>query len=166
MDKPAEDHCGSCSACIDICPTRAIVAPYQLDARLCISYLTIEHHGAIPQELRPLIGNRVYGCDDCQLVCPWNKFAQLTSEQDFLPRHGLDAPGLCEAFLWDEADFLRLTEGSAIRRIGHGRWLRNLAVALGNAPSSPQVLEALNARATHGSDLVREHVSWALARHG
>jgi len=166
MDKPAEDHCGSCSACIDICPTRAIIAPYQLDARLCISYLTIEHHGAIPQELRPLMGNRVYGCDDCQLVCPWNKFAQLTSEQDFLPRHGLDTPDLCEAFLWDEADFLRRTEGSAIRRIGHARWLRNLAVALGNAPSSPQVLEALNARATHGSDLVREHVSWALARHG
>jgi len=165
LDQPASDHCGTCRACIDICPTRAIVAPYQLDARLCISYLTIEHHGAIPEQLRPLMGNRVYGCDDCQLVCPWNKFARLTLEQDFLPRHGLDSADLCEAFLWSEAEFLCRTEGSAIRRIGHTRWLRNLAVALGNAPTSPQVLGALRARAGHDSAMVREHVSWALGRH-
>lgn len=148
-----------------MCPTRAIVAPYQLDARLCISYLTIEHHGAIPEQLRPLLGNRIYGCDDCQLVCPWNKFARLTVEQDFLPRHGLDAPDLRQAFLWSEAEFLRRTEGSAVRRIGHIRWLRNLAVALGNAPRSHGIRDALVARVGHASELVREHVAWALTRH-
>ncbi len=163
-DPPAEDHCGSCSACIDICPTRAIVAPYQLDARLCISYLTIEHRGSIPTSLRPLLGNRIYGCDDCQLVCPWNRFAGLSEETDFLPRQGLDSSQLVELFAWDEADFLRRTEGSAIRRIGHPSWLRNIAVALGNAPDTPQLREALTARAEHDNEIVREHVRWAMKR--
>lgn len=166
VDAPASNHCGSCQACLDVCPTRAIIAPYELDARRCISYLTIELRGPIPEELRPLIGNRIYGCDDCQLVCPWNKFAQPTQEPDFAPRHGLDAPRLIELFAWTEEEFLKRTEGSAIRRIGHECWLRNIAVALGNAPRSTQVLEALRASAGHPSTLVREHVAWALARLG
>ncbi|MET7014478.1 tRNA epoxyqueuosine(34) reductase QueG [Uliginosibacterium flavum] len=158
-------HCGSCSACIPACPTQAIVAPYQLDARRCISYLTIEHAGAIPEDLRPLIGNRVYGCDDCQLACPWNRFAQPTQEADFAVRNGLDRATLVELFAWTEDEFKTRLAGSAIYRIGHERWLRNLAVGLGNAPSTPTVIAALQARAEDASELVREHVAWALARH-
>jgi epoxyqueuosine reductase len=165
VDTPASNHCGTCHACIDICPTQAIVAPYELDARRCISYLTIELRGPIPEELRTLLGNRIYGCDDCQLVCPWNKFAQPTREPDFAPRHGLDAPRLVELFAWTEEEFLKQTEGSAIRRIGYESWLRNIAVALGNAPHSDSVMAALRGRANHSSALVREHVAWALARH-
>jgi epoxyqueuosine reductase len=165
VDAPASEHCGSCTACIEACPTRAIVAPYQLDARRCISYLTIEHKSAIPEELRPLIGNRVYGCDDCQTACPWNSFAQPSAEPDFAPRNGLDAATLVALFAWSEAEFDTRLRGSAIRRIGYERWLRNLAVGLGNAPRSAEVLTALRARADHPSALVREHVRWALARH-
>src|SRR5271168_5618194 len=164
-DEPASAHCGSCAACIPACPTGAIVAPYRLDARRCISYLTIELAGSIPLELRAAIGNRIYGCDDCQMVCPWNKFARPTAEKDFATRHGLDRAQLVELFSWSEADFMERTEGSAIRRIGYERWLRNIAVALGNAPTSPEVLEALRSRAQHASASVREHVEWALARH-
>ena len=163
-DPPASEHCGTCRACLDACPTDAIVAPFELDARRCISYLTIELEGSIPPPLRPLMGNRVYGCDDCQLVCPWNKFAALSVEPDFAARHGLDAPGLIELFAWDEETFLARTAGSAIRRIGHVRWLRNIAVALGNAPRSDAVRAALAARRDHPSGTVREHVTWALAR--
>ncbi len=158
-------HCGSCSACLDICPTNAFAGPFELDARKCISYLTIEHKGSIDPALRPLMGNRVFGCDDCQLVCPWNKFAQTTRESDFKPRHGLDDVELVELFLWDEETFLSRTEGSAIRRIGYERWLRNLAIGLGNAPSSEKVIGALRFRANDNSELVREHVNWALNRH-
>ncbi|WP_295390288.1 tRNA epoxyqueuosine(34) reductase QueG [uncultured Thiodictyon sp.] len=165
-DPPGVDHCGRCRACLTACPTGAIVAPYRLDARRCIAYLTIEHHGSIPEPLRPLIGNRIYGCDDCQLACPWNRFAQLTAEPDFRPRAGLADATLIELFAWDEATFLARTEGSAIRRIGHERWLRNLAVALGNAPRSAAAAAALAARTDHPSELVREHVRWALARQG
>ncbi len=165
VDKAENDHCGSCQACIEICPTRAIVAPYQLDARRCVSYLTIELRGTIPVELRPQIGNRVFGCDDCQLVCPWNRFACATPETDFLARHGLDAPQLVELFNWDQATFLRKTEGTPIRRIGYHCWLRNLAVALGNASTSPKIVAALGNRVDHPSALVREHVLWALSRH-
>ncbi|MCQ4163170.1 tRNA epoxyqueuosine(34) reductase QueG [Tahibacter harae] len=161
-DAPASAHCGRCTRCIDICPTRAIVAPYQVDARRCISYLTIELHGGIPLEFRRAIGNRIYGCDDCQLICPWNKFAQASAEADFAPRHRLDGAGLVELFDWSEEEFLRRTEGSAIRRIGHERWLRNIAVALGNAPATPEIMAALQRRAVHPSELVREHVRWAL----
>ncbi len=164
IDTPAEDHCGTCTRCIAACPTEAIVAPYRLDARRCISYLTIELEGPIPEPLRSAIGNRIYGCDDCQMVCPWNKFAQLAGEPDFRARHGLASASLLELFAWDEDEFLRRTEGSAIRRIGHLRWLRNIAVALGNAPRSHAVIAALSARAAHPSELVREHVAWALAR--
>lgn len=164
VDAPAENHCGTCRACLDICPTQAIVAPYELDARRCISYLTIELRGPIPVELRPLIGNRIYGCDDCQMVCPWNRFAQPTSEPDFAPRHGLDAPELIQLFSWSEAEFLKYTEGSAIRRIGYECWLRNIAVALGNAPTSAAIVNVLRARSDHSSELVREHVGWALAQ--
>lgn len=164
-DRPAEDHCGSCRACLDVCPTGAIVAPYQVDARRCVSYLTIEHPGPIPETLRSAMGNRVYGCDDCQLVCPWNKYARPTGETDFLPREGLTAPTLVALFSWSEAEFLQRTEGSAVRRIGYERWLRNIAVALGNAPTGRAVVEALRARARHPSAIVREHVAWALARH-
>ncbi|MFE8072175.1 tRNA epoxyqueuosine(34) reductase QueG [Marinobacteraceae bacterium S3BR75-40.1] len=160
------EHCGSCSACLDICPTDAFVGPYRLDAAKCISYLTIENKGAIPEELRKPMGNRVFGCDDCQLVCPWNKFSQPTAEPDFQPRHGLDNSELARLFLWDEATFLKKTEGSAIRRAGFEGWLRNLAVALGNAPSTINVIEALKARRDHPSELVREHVHWALEQHG
>jgi len=165
IDAPTSDHCGTCSRCIDICPTQAITEPYQLDARRCISYLTIEHHGSIPIELRPLIGNRVYGCDDCQLVCPWNKFARTAELQDFDVRNGLDCATLIELFAWDEAQFNERHAGSAIRRIGHARWLRNIAVALGNAPTTPETIAALRARADHPSELVREHVAWGLTRH-
>jgi epoxyqueuosine reductase len=163
-DTPATDHCGTCTACIDACPTRAIVAPYRVDARLCISYLTIEQKGSIPESLRPLLGNRIYGCDDCQLVCPWNRLAPITRENDFAPRHGLDTAALVDLFAWEENDFNERLAGSPIRRIGFERWLRNLAVALGNAPSSDEVLGALRSRADHPSDLVREHVAWALRR--
>jgi epoxyqueuosine reductase len=165
VDAPAENHCGACTRCIEICPTQAIVAPYRVDARRCISYLTIELRGSIPRELRPLMGNRIYGCDDCQLVCPWNRFAQPTEEADFAPRQGLDAPDLIALFKWDEEQFLHRTEGSAIRRIGFDCWLRNIAVALGNAATSAAVIAALQDRKDHESGLVREHVEWALAQH-
>ncbi|HJU27145.1 MAG TPA: tRNA epoxyqueuosine(34) reductase QueG [Rhodanobacteraceae bacterium] len=164
VDAPSGEHCGTCTRCIDICPTRAITGPKQLDARRCIAYLTIELKAAIPEELRPLIGNRVFGCDDCQLVCPWNKFARPTREEAFAPRHGLDGARLVDLFAWSEEEFLAKTEGMAIRRAGYEGWLRNVAVALGNAPRSPEVIEALRARAEHPSPLVREHVAWALAR--
>ena len=164
VDAPESDHCGTCHACIDICPTAAIVAPYQLDARRCISYLTIEHKSAIPEEFRPLMGNRIYGCDDCQLVCPWNRFAKTAELADFSVRNGLDSAGLVDLFGWAENDFNDRLAGSAIRRIGHERWLRNIAVALGNAPASPDIRAALNARREHPSELVREHVAWALQR--
>jgi len=164
-DEPASAHCGSCTACMPACPTGAIVAPYRLDARRCISYLTIELAGSIPVEFRRAIGNRIYGCDDCQLVCPWNKFARPTAEKDFAVRHGLDRSQLVELFSWTEAQFLERTRGSAIRRIGYERWLRNIAVALGNAPTSPALLESLRSRAQHPSPVVREHVHWALAQH-
>jgi epoxyqueuosine reductase len=162
VDKPVQENCGTCTRCLDICPTQAIVAPYRVDARRCVSYLTIELHGAIPEEFRTALGNRIYGCDDCQIVCPWNRFARLTEETDFLPRQGLATAQLLELFDWDEETFLRRTEGSAIRRIGHERWLRNLAVALGNAAAAPDVRAALQAKADHASALVREHVRWAL----
>jgi epoxyqueuosine reductase len=162
---PQSAHCGSCTACIDICPTHAIVAPYELDARRCISYLTIEHAGSIPEDLRPLMGNRIYGCDDCQLVCPWNRYAKTTTEAGFAVRHGLDDVDLIALFAWTEREFLDRTEGSAIRRIGYERWLRNIAVALGNAPRDPAIVIALRARADDPSPLVREHVAWALAQH-
>jgi epoxyqueuosine reductase len=165
-DAKANDHCGTCQKCIDICPTKAITGPYQLDARRCISYLTIEHRSAIPEELRPLMGNRIYGCDDCQLVCPWNGFASLSAEKDFAARSGLDRASLTELFSWTEAEFEERTRGSPIRRIGYERWLRNIAVGLGNAPSSPEVISCLKQKANHSSALVREHVSWALKRHG
>ncbi len=163
-DAYEEEHCGRCRACLDICPTQAIVAPYQVDARRCISYLTIELKGAIPEALRPLLGNRIYGCDDCQLACPWNRFAQLSSENDFQPRHALDGAQLVELFGWSEEAFLQRTEGSAIRRIGHQRWLRNISVALGNAPFSEAIVSVLQARLNAADDLVAEHVAWALAQ--
>jgi epoxyqueuosine reductase len=165
VDAAEESHCGSCRACIDVCPTGAIVAPYTLDARRCISYLTIELEESIPVEFRKAIGNRVYGCDDCQLFCPWNKFAQQSREADFSPRHDLDTADLAALFAWDEATWLAKTEGSAIRRIGYERWLRNIAVALGNAKATPEVIDALNKRRDSDSKLVAEHVEWALAQH-
>ena len=165
VDEPATDHCGSCTACIDICPTGAIVAPYVLDARRCISYLTIELRGSIPEEFRPAIGNRIFGCDDCQLICPWNKFATPSVEADFAARHGLDAARLVELFRWSEADWDAGTRGSALRRAGYEGWLRNLAVALGNAETSPEVVATLRERIDHSSDMVREHVLWALEQH-
>ncbi len=164
-DEAATGHCGTCAACIDVCPTKAIVAPYKLDARRCISYLTIESKEAIPLEFRKAIGNRIYGCDDCQLFCPWNKFAEPTAEGDFKPRHGLDTAKMTDLFLWTEEEWLERTEGSAIRRIGYERWLRNLAVALGNAKTTPAVIDALNQRSNIESELVAEHVSWALSQH-
>jgi epoxyqueuosine reductase len=164
-DEPTSAHCGTCEKCIEVCPTRAIVAPYELDARRCVSYLTIEHHGPIPEELRPLMGNRIYGCDDCQLVCPWNKYARAANDSDFAVRNNLDRASLIELFAWTEEEFMRRFEGSAIRRIGHEKWLRNIAVALGNAPTSGEVIAALAVRSDHPSALVREHVRWALARH-
>jgi len=161
-DKPATSHCGSCHACIDVCPTKAIVAPYQLDARRCISYLTIELKESIPPEYRDAIGNRVFGCDDCQLFCPWNKFASLTTNDDFMPRHGLDSAELVDLFNWSEEEWQRKTEGSAIRRIGFERWLRNIAVALGNAAYDENIVAALERRSDSSSALVNEHVCWAL----
>jgi epoxyqueuosine reductase len=165
VDREESNHCGTCQRCIEVCPTQAIRGPYQLDARRCISYLTIEHKSAIPEELRPLIGNRVYGCDDCQAVCPWNSFAQITTEKDFSTRNGLDRATLVELFAWSEAEFDERLRGSPIRRIGYERWLRNLAVGLGNAPTSPEIVEILKSRQDHSSALVREHVRWALERH-
>jgi epoxyqueuosine reductase len=164
VTQPQAAHCGRCRACIDVCPTQAIVAPYQLDARRCISYLTIEHPGPIPEDLRPAIGNRIYGCDDCQLACPWNRYARTTTLPDFAARHGLDDPDLATLFGWSAAEFERATAGSAIRRIGYERWSRNLAVAIGNAPPDPALAAALAARAGDASPLLREHVAWALAR--
>jgi len=170
VDVPGANHCGTCQKCIDICPTRAIVGPYRLDARRCISYLTIEHHGSIPVELRPLIGNRVYGCDDCQLVCPWNRFAQTSGEADFAVRNGLDNVKLVELFAWSEDEFHARLLGSAIHRIGYARWLRNLAVGMGNAlrelppaaADARHIVDGLRARSDDASALVREHVAWAL----
>ena len=164
IDAPVKNHCGTCRACIDICPTQAILGPYELDARRCISYLTIELRGSIPVELRPLLGNRIYGCDDCQLICPWNRFAKLTDEKEFHPRHDLDATTLIELFNWSEQTFLKKTEGSPIRRIGYECWLRNIAVALGNAPRDEKIMQALQNKLTHPSELVREHVEWAIHR--
>lgn len=165
IDAPTtQSHCGSCTACMKACPTGAIIAPYQLDARRCISYLTIELRSAIPLALRPMIGNRIFGCDDCQLVCPWNKFAKYTNEPDFHPRHNLHRPQLLDLFAWTEADFLQKTEGSAIRRIGHACWLRNIAVALGNAPYHPDIVSALQKRLPSVPAMVRDHIVWALAR--
>ncbi len=164
VDARARDRCGTCSACLPACPTGAITAPYQLDARRCISYLTIEHHGSIPEALRPAIGNRIFGCDDCQLVCPWNKFARVAAEPDFRVRHRLDAPDLVELFRWSEEEYLAKSEGSALRRLGFRRWLRNIAVALGNAPRSVAAAAALAGRRDDADPVVREHVRWALAR--
>ena len=166
VDEAARDHCGSCRRCIDACPTGAIVAPYQLDARRCISYLTIEHRGSIPEVFRAALGNRIYGCDDCQLACPWNKYARLSAEPDFAVRNRLDDATLVGLFAWSEQTFHERLLGSAIHRIGYERWLRNIAVALGNAPTTPEIVAALRARGNHTSALVREHVGWALARHG
>jgi epoxyqueuosine reductase len=166
VDQPASAHCGTCEACIPACPTAAIIAPYQLDARRCISYLTIEHKSAIPVELRSALGNRIYGCDDCQLVCPWNKFAQTAAHPDFKVRNELDATQLTELFAWTAGEFDERMRGSAIYRIGYERWSRNIAVALGNAPTSPDVIAALRGRLEDGSALVREHVEWALVQHG
>ena len=164
-DEMASGHCGTCRACIDVCPTNAIVAPYKLDARRCISYLTIELRGSIPHEFRKNIGNRIYGCDDCQLFCPWNKFAALTTEKDFEPRHRLEDVDLVDLFAWTEAEWLERTTGSAIRRIGYECWLRNIAIALGNARTSPQVVAALRSRRDNESELVAEHIQWALDQH-
>jgi len=161
----SENHCGTCNACIEVCPTNAIIAPFQLDATLCISYLTIELRGSIPEQLRPLIGNRIYGCDDCQLVCPWNRFARASRESDFQPRHHLDKADLLELFSWDEQRFLENMQGSAIRRIGYECWMRNIAVALGNAPKTPEIINALREKLSSPSDLIREHVQWALKQH-
>ncbi|MCF7980649.1 MAG: tRNA epoxyqueuosine(34) reductase QueG [Pseudomonadales bacterium] len=161
----SKNHCGNCTACLEICPTQAFVAPYVLDARKCISYLTIELKGPIPEPLRPMIGNRIFGCDDCQTICPWNRFAQLSSEDDFQPRHGLDSAQLIELFNWTEDEFLEKTAGSAIRRAGYEGWLRNIAVALGNAPTDHNILRALSAKSGTRSSLVKEHVNWALVQH-
>jgi epoxyqueuosine reductase len=166
VDEPLVEHCGTCTRCMTVCPTQAIIAPYRVDARRCISYLTIELKGSIPVELRPLIGNRIYGCDDCQLVCPWNTFAQVSDEPDFAVRHGLDDLSLVELFAWDEAEFKTRLAGSAIYRIGYEQWLRNIAVALGNAPMSPVIVAALQTRAAYPSAMVCEHVEWALIRQG
>jgi epoxyqueuosine reductase len=170
VDAPASAHCGQCQACIDICPTQAIVGPGRLDARRCISYLTIELKSSIPPELRPLIGNRVYGCDDCQTACPWNKFAQRALVPDFDERNALGSAQMVSLFGWSEEEFNRRLEGSPIRRIGHERWLRNLAVGLGNAAAGagaqPDIVAALQARVHHPSAMVQEHVRWALACHG
>ena len=162
LDSPVKNHCGTCQACIDICPTKAIVAPYKLDARRCISYLTIEYRGSIPLEFRPLIGNRIYGCDDCQLVCPWNRFAKFTDEKDFHPRHALSSQTLIDLANWSEDTFLKKTEGSAIRRIGFECWQRNIAVALGNAPLNDTVIQTLKKLSQSSSALVKEHAEWAL----
>lgn len=165
IDAPASNHCGTCTSCIDVCPTQAIVAPYEVDARRCISYLTIELKGSIPLQFRPLIGNRVYGCDDCQLYCPWNKFAEITQEPDFNVKHGLDDISLVECFHWSEDTFKQNMAGSAIYRIGYTQWLRNIAIGLGNADTTTEIISALQSRANDESELLREHVSWALAQH-
>ena len=162
--EPIKDHCGNCRRCIDICPTDAIVAPYQLDARLCISYLTIELKGSIPTEHRSLIGNRIYGCDDCQLVCPWNRFARKIDEPDFAPRHTLDQSQLSDLFLWSETDFLKRTEGMPLRRIGYARWLRNITVAIGNGPATAQVIRLLESHLNRHGEMVAEHIEWAIAQ--
>jgi epoxyqueuosine reductase len=161
-----ENHCGTCTACIDICPTKAIIAPYKVDARRCISYLTIELHGSIPVEFRKDMGNRIYGCDDCQLCCPWNRFSQATSEQDFFTRHPLDAPDLVELFNWSEVEFMKNTEGSAIRRIGYQRWLRNIAIALGNAATSRKTIQTLEQKKKEciNDEMLAEHIDWALEK--
>ena len=164
IDEPASNHCGTCHACMDICPTQAIIGPYKLDARRCISYLTIEYKGSIPEEFRSMIGNRIFGCDDCQLVCPWNRFAHHTGEGDFHPRHNLDQPKLVDLFHWSEQEFLKNTEGSPIRRSGYECWLRNIAVALGNGPATAEAIHALEVREHHESALVREHVGWAIRK--
>jgi epoxyqueuosine reductase len=164
-DTPADGHCGNCDACLKSCPTDAFISPYTLDARRCISYLTIEHSGAIPKELRPLMGTRIYGCDDCQSACPWNRFARPAEVPDFLPRNGLEHARLAELFAWTETEFNDRLAGSPIRRIGHERWLRNISVALGNAPTTEANLAALKQRLTHSSERVREHVAWAIERH-
>ncbi|WJV62094.1 tRNA epoxyqueuosine(34) reductase QueG [Pectobacteriaceae bacterium CE70] len=163
LDNPVKEACGKCVACMTICPTGAIVEPYTVDARRCISYLTIELEGVIPEALRPLVGNRIYGCDDCQLICPWNRFSQLTDEVDFSPRAALHAPELLDLFGWDEDKFLRITEGSSIRRIGHLRWLRNIAVALGNAPYEDHIVLALRSRLGE-NNMLDEHIQWAIAQ--
>ena len=165
VDAPVSDHCGTCTACLDVCPTNAFVAPNQLDATRCISYLTIELRSAIPVEFRKPMGNRIFGCDDCQLVCPWNKFSKHSDEKDFTPRHGLDDAQLVDLFAWSERDFLNRTEGSAIRRIGYDCWLRNIAIALGNAPTSKEIIAALNSRLNNVSEMVNEHITWALQQH-
>ncbi len=166
LTPPQENmHCGTCTACLDLCPTQAFVAPHQLDAKRCISYLTIENRGSIPMAFRKAIGNRIFGCDDCQAVCPWNKFAQRTEQEAFMPRHGLDSAQLVELFMWTEEEYLEKTAGSALRRIGYEGWLRNTAVALGNANTTPEIIAALNQRRTDVSPLVREHVTWALQEH-
>lgn len=162
FDQPATSHCGSCSACIDICPTQAIVAPYQLDARKCIAYLTIEYQGIIPEELRRPIGNRIFGCDDCQLICPWNSFAQMTTVEDFNPRHGLDRASLLELWQWDESTFLSQTEGSPLRRTGYESFMRNLAIGIGNAPYDESYIEQLTARRESLSHIVQVHIDWAM----
>jgi epoxyqueuosine reductase len=162
VDTPISAHCGSCQACIDICPTQAIVAPYQLDARLCIAYLTIEYTGSIPEQLRAKIGNRIFGCDDCQLICPWNRYAQLSYEDDFKARHELDNASLLDLFSWTEKTYLAKTEGSPIRRIGYEGFLRNVAIGLGNAPYSPNIASALQAKLDSSTNLVQEHIIWAL----
>jgi epoxyqueuosine reductase len=164
VDEPADEHCGTCRACLDVCPTQAIIAPYRVDARLCISYLTIEHKGSIDESLRPMIGNRIYGCDDCQLVCPWNRFSRLTDEPDFMARNGVDSSMLTELFSWSEQQFLDRFEGSAIRRIGYQCWQRNLAVAMGNAPYSSEICNALEQKVTSASEMVVEHIQWAISQ--
>jgi epoxyqueuosine reductase len=164
IDQPAAEHCGECNDCITICPTNAIVAPYTVDSRRCISYLTIELQGSIPVELRPLMGNHIYGCDDCQQVCPWNRFATMTEEADFLPRHALDTASLIDVFNWNENTFLKNTEGSAIRRIGYSSWIRNIAIALGNAPYRAEIIETLESKLTTQDPVILEHVNWALER--
>lgn len=162
IDQPVENHCGRCTACIDVCPTRAIVAPYVVDARRCISYLTIEHHSAIPVEFRAAIGNRIYGCDDCQLVCPWNRFAKLSHETDFQPRHGLDKISLLDCYSWSKEDFDLKMQGSAIRRIGYQSWLRNIVVALGNADYEPHIITSLQSNYAQHNGFIQEHVDWAI----
>lgn len=165
IDEPASNHCGSCSKCIEVCPTQAITAPYEVDARRCISYLTIELKTSIPEEYRPLIGNRVYGCDDCQLYCPWNKFAEITQEPDFSVKHGLDNVSLIDCFNWTEDEFKSKMAGSAIYRIGYLQWLRNIAVGLGNADTTPEIIDTLKQHLLHENEMVQEHVRWALDRH-
>ena len=166
IDEPEiVNHCGSCTSCMDVCPTKAFEGPNQLDARKCISYLTIEYKGSIKEELRPMMGNRIFGCDDCQIFCPWNKFLKITDEADFKPRHNLDDIDLSNLFMWSEEEFLKKTQGSPIRRAGYESWLRNIAIALGNAESSVEVLRVLHSRKDDPSEIVKEHVNWAIDQH-